>query len=67
MINKIICFLFGHVFFSEVFTGKVAIITSKVTYSDIKVPCYRLEQNEVCPRCGKIIEWKAKKNESHTY
>jgi len=60
MLKDIICFLLGHKLWTNIYSGKTAVITSRLTGQDIKVPIMTARKNEVCPRCGKAIKWEGK-------
>jgi hypothetical protein len=52
--DKIICFIFGHIRREEVFTGEFA---SQIT--DVlgrPTALYIWQYNKVCPRCGKDLK-----------
>ena len=56
MIPRLICKLFGHKIWEDVYTGETAEITNRLTGNLMKVPIIRPERNDACPRCGKPLE-----------
>ena len=55
MIPKFICHIFGHVLFTDVFTGQYGEVFSNLALSNIRVPIVRSQKNEYCPRCGETL------------
>lgn len=58
MIPKILCFIFGHRLWADVYTGNTAVITDRLTGGDRKIPIMTKKKNSDCPRCGKRIKWE---------
>ncbi len=55
MIPKIMCYIFGHKLWTNIFTGKTQVLTDRLTGDQVIVPVVRPCKNEVCPRCGRKI------------
>lgn len=54
MIQKLLCFLFGHKTLYKAFTGQIATIDG-VFDRDIKTPIMTWQRSKFCLRCGKKI------------
>ena len=52
MIPKLICKLFGHIKFTDVFIGQIVEITDQLTGQLKTIPIVKPEVNDICPRCG---------------
>ena len=55
IIPMIICKLFGHKIWTDVWSGKTINITNKLTGNFDIVPVNRPKRNQVCPRCDERI------------
>jgi hypothetical protein len=58
MINKIICFLFGHIFYEDLFSGNYGKAYDRLLGVEITVPIKYRKRTEFCPRCGKDLQVK---------
>ncbi len=55
MIKQLYCWLFGHIICTDVFSGKYGKLWSNFYGREIDIPIVHAEQNEYCPRCGKVL------------
>ena len=55
MIAKLICWLFGHKFYMDLYTGETATLTDNLTGGDRKVPLMKRVLVSRCDRCGKQL------------
>lgn len=63
-LSNAVCFIFGHVYYQKVFTGKFAHVGSRVP---VVVPVMEPKMLRYCPRCGKELKpkVKTKKDDNH--
>lgn len=55
MINKFICWVWGHIIDHESWTGKYGMAYHPFIEGLTKVPVMFTVKNDYCPRCGKKI------------
>ncbi len=56
MIPRLWCFLFGHVKYYDVFSGKTEVITDMITGGPRIIPIMSGRRAwDYCPRCGKKL------------
>ncbi len=53
MLPKIICFLFGHKFYADFFTGETREISNVLSGGTMVRPVFYRKETNACERCGK--------------
>lgn len=57
LIPTLWCWLVGHKKWTDIYTGKTATVTSRLTGGPHTIPVVRSKQNAICSRCGDKIDW----------